>query len=442
MKSETARQQHIFTKQVDKVYERLPSSLAINLVNACVLVYVQWGVIERSTLTAWFTVLLLVSLARLGAYVYKKTDSRTSSRQWGFFYTGGLLLSGLIWGATGVFLFPENDIAHQVIVAFILGGMVAGASASSSALPGAFYYYCIPTVAPILFRYYQLNNPVGNAICFMIIVFALFSVATYRYLHKMIFDLIVAQIVTEQELQARKLAEDNVQQHQYFLEAVLYNIEDGIVACDEQGLLTVFNRATRDFHGIPQEKIAPEEWANHYDLFLGDGKTPMPKEEIPLYKAFQGEHIHNQEMCILPKDGEQRLLLASGQPLFDDSGKKIGAVISMHDITQEKKAQIALQKAYEDLELKVEERTEELLEINRKLRIEIEERHKAEKEVEALEGILPLCSFCKKIRNENDEWEEVDVYIHTHSQADISHSVCPACLKKHYPEIGAKKDKK
>ena len=51
-----------------------------------------------------------------------------------------------------------------------------------------------------------------------------------------------------------------------------------------------------------------------------------------------------------------------------------------------------------------------------------------------LKGILPLCSFCKKIRNPKGDWEEVDVYIHHHSEADVSHAVCPACMKKHYPE--------
>lgn len=56
-------------------------------------------------------------------------------------------------------------------------------------------------------------------------------------------------------------------------------------------------------------------------------------------------------------------------------------------------------------------------------------------EVKTLKGILPLCSFCNKIRDDNGSWEQVDVYIYKYSEADISHSVCPECLKKHYPEI-------
>ena len=47
----------------------------------------------------------------------------------------------------------------------------------------------------------------------------------------------------------------------------------------------------------------------------------------------------------------------------------------------------------------------------------------------------PLCSFCKKVRTDQGYWEQVDVYIDKHSQADISHSICPESMEKFYPEI-------
>jgi len=65
----------------------------------------------------------------------------------------------------------------------------------------------------------------------------------------------------------------------------------------------------------------------------------------------------------------------------------------------------------------------------------INELQGALKEIKTLRGILPLCSFCKKIRDDKGYWEKVDVYIHKHSQADISHSVCPECAKEHYPDL-------
>lgn len=56
-------------------------------------------------------------------------------------------------------------------------------------------------------------------------------------------------------------------------------------------------------------------------------------------------------------------------------------------------------------------------------------------EVNTLRGILPICSFCKKVRDDQGYWEQVDVYIRKHSRADFSHSICPECVKDHYPGI-------
>ena len=55
--------------------------------------------------------------------------------------------------------------------------------------------------------------------------------------------------------------------------------------------------------------------------------------------------------------------------------------------------------------------------------------------IKALQGILPLCSYCMRIRTDNGTWQQVDYYIHEHSAADVSHTVCPHCLKKYYPEL-------
>jgi PAS domain S-box-containing protein len=64
----------------------------------------------------------------------------------------------------------------------------------------------------------------------------------------------------------------------------------------------------------------------------------------------------------------------------------------------------------------------------------IRELQKALKEIQTLRGILPLCSYCKKIRNDKGYWEQVDVYIRKHLQADITHGICPECMQKRFPE--------
>jgi len=64
----------------------------------------------------------------------------------------------------------------------------------------------------------------------------------------------------------------------------------------------------------------------------------------------------------------------------------------------------------------------------------ITELRSALDEVKTLQGILPICSFCKCIRTDEGYWEQVESYISRHSSIDFSHSICPSCLKMHYPE--------
>jgi len=57
------------------------------------------------------------------------------------------------------------------------------------------------------------------------------------------------------------------------------------------------------------------------------------------------------------------------------------------------------------------------------------------KRIRVLEGFIPICANCKKIRNEKDQWEQMEKYIAQHSLAQFSHGICPDCARKLYPEF-------
>jgi hypothetical protein len=59
------------------------------------------------------------------------------------------------------------------------------------------------------------------------------------------------------------------------------------------------------------------------------------------------------------------------------------------------------------------------------------------REVQMLKGLLPICSFCKKIRNDSGEWEVLERFISTRSEARFSHGLCPSCIETHYGHLGA-----
>lgn len=76
-----------------------------------------------------------------------------------------------------------------------------------------------------------------------------------------------------------------------------------------------------------------------------------------------------------------------------------------------------------------------IIEMQDKIQLQVKELQQAIKQIQTLHGILPICSFCKKIRDDTGYWEQVEVYVRNHSDADFSHSICPNCLKENYPEI-------
>ncbi len=78
----------------------------------------------------------------------------------------------------------------------------------------------------------------------------------------------------------------------------------------------------------------------------------------------------------------------------------------------------------EELEATVAERTVEL-------RRKVAELEQALREVRQLRGIIPMCVYCNKIRNDSEYWQRVDEYIRCHSVAEISHGICPECYAQH-----------
>jgi hypothetical protein len=62
----------------------------------------------------------------------------------------------------------------------------------------------------------------------------------------------------------------------------------------------------------------------------------------------------------------------------------------------------------------------------------IDTLNKAFAEIKTLKGILPICSHCKKIRDGNGSWKQLEAYLYEHSEANLSHGICPDCLKERY----------
>jgi len=89
-----------------------------------------------------------------------------------------------------------------------------------------------------------------------------------------------------------------------------------------------------------------------------------------------------------------------------------------------------LTKPYDRDELRVRVQVgARIIELQTKLSERVEQLEVALNHVKQLEGILPICSYCKKIRNDSNNWQHVESYVSDHSQAEFSHGICPSCYE-------------
>jgi PAS domain S-box-containing protein len=132
-----------------------------------------------------------------------------------------------------------------------------------------------------------------------------------------------------------------------YLNAVLNSIRDGIVACDMRGNLTLINPATRDLlPDLDDQPRSPREWVERFALYDADGHTPFPADELPLHRALQGRITANREMTIgAPDAGTRKYVAVSGQPMYDADGSELGAVVSVHDLTERRSIELQFQQA-------------------------------------------------------------------------------------------------
>jgi PAS domain S-box-containing protein len=165
-------------------------------------------------------------------------------------------------------------------------------------------------------------------------------------------------IGTIQDITERNEAHVALQKEREFLAALVENVSDGIVSCDAAGVITLFNGATREFHGLPAEPISSDKWAEHFDIFTADGKTLMTQEQVPLFRALSEGSVRDAEMVIAPRDGTLRRIVASGRAFFNDRGEKLGAVVAMHDVTEAKEAEEKLSRSHQLMEAVTEGTTD------------------------------------------------------------------------------------
>ena len=148
-------QEEILTEQVRQIYALSPIGFAATIINASIVFFITKNVMPLSILITWLTSIIIVTLLRIALVVrYKQLElPPAEARVWGNRFIAGLVLIGIAWGSIGLFPFSGASLVHQVFIAFVLGGMAAGAAATFSVLKYGYIAYTIPALAPLAVRF-------------------------------------------------------------------------------------------------------------------------------------------------------------------------------------------------------------------------------------------------------------------------------------------------
>ena len=138
----------------------------------------------------------------------------------------------------------------------------------------------------------------------------------------------------------------------------------------------------------------------------------------------------------------------------DELDKLIQAFNAMSDALaksqkQTEESRQALESSHNELEVKIRERTQDLMVLNRQLTKEIADRIQVEEantaliaqlqetlsQVKTLQGFLPICASCKRIRDDKGYWNQIENYLREHTDTEFSHGICPDCAEKLYGDF-------
>ncbi|HEX4350812.1 MAG TPA: PAS domain S-box protein [Verrucomicrobiae bacterium] len=204
------------------------------------------------------------------------------------------------------------------------------------------------------------------------------------------------ELLAAQDRHRRKRAEGAMQ----FLAAIIESSMDAIYGKSLEGVIVSWNPAAELLFGYSAEEIIGRSYAV---LFPEHRRSEMMDIQAGVRR---GDIFGEMETERLHKSGKIIPVTVTVSPVKSTSGEIIGASSITRDISRQKQADYERQQLIQSLMA-------------------------AAKRVQTLTGLLPICSSCKRIRDDKGYWQQVEAYITEHSSITFSHSICPTCAEEY-----------
>jgi diguanylate cyclase (GGDEF)-like protein/PAS domain S-box-containing protein len=388
----------LIAEQIKLLYRQANKGLLATLIISLALVFVFFNYIAKYWLIAWLAAIYLLTAIRflLIRSYFRKNPSASESVIWGRLFVVGVFLSGVLWGTAGGIFFVASSVMHQLFLAYLLGGMLAGGMATLSSYRGAFLIFAVPTIIPFIYHIVTHNGDTNLTIAFTFLFFLLVMERISYQLHRTItdslnlrfenFDLLnnlvltknrqyainleLQRQITENELTQRALqgakeqleqrvaertaalalSNDILQHEKELFQVTLASIGDAVITTDSYGKITYLNPVAELFTGWNNSDA---NGAFLQDIFRIKDVTKHVLIENPLtdYLHKPDKSSRNQECLLLLKDNQECIIDYSVAPILNNKKSVIGAVLTFRDVTEQRKLtqKLAYQAAHDSL---------------------------------------------------------------------------------------------
>ena len=367
--------------QIQRLTEQGILGISATALISVILAAALLGVNPRGRVFLWIGTFLTVCLARIFLQFYYLKRPLLPERLRGrkTILLLSLALSGCMWGAAPVFLFPYKSLAHQVLLAFVLGGMVAGTVGVFASVMETFYAFSIPTVLPLIIVMFRAGDNIHVAMGGMLAVFWFFMFMAAKRLNREIYHFLVLRYENidlignlEKEIKERRKAEEELKDQNQRIESIvavrtnelqavneklLREIDDRseaenalrvseekyrnlanslpqiIFETDARGTITFANRNTTQLLGYSQEEF--EASINVDKILVADPNSEVNKS----ITSILGErNLEGYECLARNRDGNTFPVAVHSEPILQ-SNRLVGVRGIIIDLTEKKRTE-------------------------------------------------------------------------------------------------------
>jgi PAS domain S-box-containing protein len=183
------------------------------------------------------------------------------------------------------------------------------------------------------------------------------------------------------------------------------------------GIILKCNETVSAVLGYPREEIIGRPI---FDMYHPDCMDAVREA----FHEFQTTgKVNGAELQLRRKDGSKLEVILNVSAVLDSDGRILYSRSTWRDITERKRTEEEVHKLNMELEQRVRDRTAEL-------EATVRELQQALQEVRTLRGLIPICAWCKKVRDDKQYWHSVESFVTARTEARFSHGMCPDCHAK------------